>query len=170
MRIFFLFVLMVGILSLGYFVVSIVFSDSETPGASTDAGLTGDSLVGGNSTITPIPDPEQDSETMQLQTESGYGVTANNFRKVSEVKNIGSGMYHLGAKADYQIVYNSANDSFAINIAAKPVLETRDRAIAELTEMLNISTFELCLLNIYISTTAAFDPNYAGKNIGINGC
>jgi hypothetical protein len=104
-----------------------------------------------------------------LRTNSGRNMQVNRFNQISGVTDVGSQMYHLHSE-HFSILFNDSSDSFAIDIAKKPILATRDEAVIDLAGLLGVSTFELCDLNIYISTTKAFDATYSGTNIGLGVC
>jgi len=123
----------------------------------------------GNTTISPI-DLDESDEPSELQTSYGRPLSTVNFKTVTGVTSVGLDMYHLDSQQGYQIIFNDSNDSFAINISKKPILDTRDVAVSKLSEILAVPVQDLCFLNIYISTTVEFSAEYGGKNIGIRQC
>jgi len=124
----------------------------------------------GNTTISLISPEEVLIENSELQTSYGRPLSTVNFKTVPGVTSVGLDMYHLDSQEGYQIIFNDSNDSFAINISKKPVLNTRDVAVSRLSEILAVTVQDLCFLNIYISTTVEFSTEYGGKNIGISQC
>jgi|GEM_PF-5110815 len=168
MRTFFLIILLVGIAGFGLFIFAALFTDNSLTVVDTVSDSV-DTNQSGNAIVTPF-DPSTESEKVELQTLYGQTLQTNNFKKQSGVWSAGANAYHLDSGVGYQVLFNDNNDSFAINISQRPVLETRDRAVEALAAGLNISVADLCLLNIYISTTFDFDPNYANKNLGVPGC
>jgi len=168
MRAFLTLIILVLIVGLSYFIVSLLFTQSlEDQVQSSDDPNSSNSA--GNVNVTPI-NPGSEPAKIQLETLYGQTLTVNNFKNIEKVLSVGAGMYTLDPGLGYQIIFNENNSSFAVNITKKPVLNTRDQAVFALADALDVPVTDLCLLNIYVSTTYDFDPATSGTNLGIDIC
>ncbi len=75
-----------------------------------------------------------------------------------------------GTATDFNIFYDSTNDSFTIALLREPLGQVRLDVEQFLMTTLGITQEGMCRLNYYIGTTYDVNPLYAGKNLGFSFC
>jgi hypothetical protein len=70
----------------------------------------------------------------------------------------------------YDILFNTADNSFTISILAEPLGSARIAAEQYLMKTLNISQEDMCKLNYFISTSSHVNATYGGTNLGFSFC
>jgi len=168
MRTFLTSTLLICIFGLAIFVAFMLFGGSQEQ-SEVISDVPDSTNQIGNAVTTPYNSASEPAMTT-LETLYGQTLTINNFKIIEKVRPVGVGMYTLDSNQGYQIIFNESNSSFAINISKQPVISTRDQAVQALADDLGVSVLDLCLLNIYISTTYDFDPTTAGRNLGVGAC
>ena len=106
---------------------------------------------------------------------NGGNVTIANIANKTQGFSPGVGMYQFtgSQQADprpYSLLFNANNSSFAISLDSPPFDLARSRASYDFLELLEITQQEACRLNVYVSVTAAQDPELAGQNLGLEYC
>lgn len=167
MRILLTIILLICIVFLAIFSVAVLTNESTE--LELNPNTPSDNTLPGNAGVTPF-NPSTEPAQVQLQTLYGQTLTTNNFKSIAGVRSVGSDMYTYDSNRGYQVIFNENDSSFAINLSERPLTRTKDRAVQALADELGLPVVDLCLLNIYISTTYDFDPTTAGKNLGIDVC
>lgn len=70
----------------------------------------------------------------------------------------------------YDILFNTADNSFTISILAEPLGSARIAAEQYLMDTLKISREDMCKLNYVVSTTSHVNATYGGTNLGFSFC
>ncbi len=128
------------------------------------------------------------SSTMLINASDGGTVLTNDFihNGVTLPDTANSGRYLLagnlgycisdaqqcqaGTTTNFNIFYNSTDDSFIIALLEEPLGQVRLEAQQFLMMTLGISQNEMCRLNYRIGTTSNVNSFYGGKNLGFSFC
>lgn len=120
--------------------------------------------------IMPVQEP-----SIILTTEKEDQISIRDVRILPDTMSIGFGQYQLtnsihNPQTPYSILYDHTNQLFLINILEHPIDDIRDRAVASLQTLLEVSTTELCQLTIFITPTFAIDPEGVGTPLPLGVC
>ena len=75
-----------------------------------------------------------------------------------------------GGITDFNIFYDSADQSFAVALLVEPIGRTRLVMETFLARTLGVSQPDMCRLNYYIGVTSDINSFFAGKNLGFSFC
>lgn len=111
--------------------------------------------------------------TLNLENESS--VSANDFRALPNVTNLGEGFYHLDGsspdiKLPYSILFAQNDQSFSVSLDAKPLADARKRFSYDFLKLMEITEKDACQLKVFVSVTYYVDEKLAGSNLGLSFC
>ncbi|MFM2423658.1 MAG: hypothetical protein RLZZ70_43 [Candidatus Parcubacteria bacterium] len=114
-------------------------------------------------------------ETIPKTTALPAGNKVTDITLLPEIIDLGEGMYSLNGtrsnpEAGFSLLYNKANNSYAIAILSKPIPENRIAASRYFLELLQTDEDTACSLNVYLGTVIDIDPAYTGTNLGLSFC
>lgn len=167
MKTFLLIVSIVGSATCIIFIWLTLFSSERDTGTSVQLPDSQIEPYIDNTTVMPIPDRLGGSK-IALPTNDGQFLQINNI--VKDAQSVGSGMYTVSPDDSYSLIYNSQNNSIAVQINVAPVLEYRTQVTFMAAELLGVSVMDLCRINAYVGTTIDIDEVYGGQNLGFSGC
>lgn len=128
------------------------------------------------------------SQAVTLPSRSGEPIVVDNFinNGVTEQDPINPSQYYLAGKNalcelerdcysgaptdDFDVVYFSDEEAFAIGLTAEPLGEARRSAEQFLMNTLGITEAEMCALNYFLTTDAGVSEQYAGADLGFSFC
>jgi hypothetical protein len=70
----------------------------------------------------------------------------------------------------FDIMYDRPSGSITIYLHELPLSFARNLAISRLTDSLQVTTSDLCNLNVSVQTNVFVDSTYAGVELGVPGC
>ncbi len=102
-------------------------------------------------------------------------ILMNDPRKIQTTTELGSGIYSLTpiektTPLSFDIVFNEENGSFAIGLTEEPIAQARREAEMYLQQQLNISSEQMCQLNIFVGVPYKVNTFYSGRNLGLSFC
>lgn len=114
------------------------------------------------------------SQITTVDTDNGE-VRMRNPLQIQTAESMSDGLYNLPSletylDRDFNVIYNEANQSFAVALLKEPLATARNNAQQYLLEELGVTLADLCKLNVYVGVTSDVNEFYAGKQLGLQGC
>ena len=124
-----------------------------------------------------VSDTAVDEEgRMLLGVGTDMTIAVNDVRIAPDTLDMGFGQYQLidlvnNPQSQYGILYDDANQVFLIAVRTEDeeVVSARDAAFTTLKNLLNITTEELCQLNITITLAHEMRSDFAGQELTLLG-
>lgn len=130
----------------------------------------------------------QITQLITVPARSGEPIAVNDFitNGVTEQDPINPSQYYLAGKNalcelesdcysgapadDFDVVYFSDEEAFAIGLTAEPLGQARRNAEQFLMQALGISEEEMCALNYFLTTDQGVSEQYAGADLAFSFC
>ena len=127
-----------------------------------------------NGTSTAPASNQGTAPQVTIETTSGT-VTLVNPATVSTATYLGANQYNVtdinqALSADFNVVFNAHNGSFAVALLKEPIAKSRTEAEQYLLNTLQISQQQLCSLTTYVGVAYNVNQFYSGKNLGFSFC
>lgn len=127
---------------------------------------------GGTSTTGPATGNQLSDITLKT---GNVSVTLKNPATVTTAKYLGAGQYNVtdlnqAMTADYNVVFNAKNGTFAIALLNEPIAKSRTEAAQYMMGTFGLTQKQLCQLPIFVGVPHSVNQFYAGKNLGFGFC
>jgi hypothetical protein len=184
-------IIWIAVIFLGAIIIGAVWYAAFAPKSAPQSSQTSTTLPVSGSITTVPPSSATSSQAIQtvtLATQTGSSVTANDFTHngVTIPDAANAGRYLLagnlgycpsdpqkcqaGSSTNFNIFYNSTEQSFIIDLSEEPIGQTRLDMEQSLAATLGLTEQQMCSLNYYVGVTRYVNSQFAGKNLGFSFC